>query len=142
MASRKAGASQGSVALGGQGPAHVVAAEAQLHEATGEATFRGQARLWQQANSVAAPVIVLDRERQTLVARTTDAAEPVRAVLVSAAELRSKAGKAGPACRDSGARRRSEVLRCRAQGGDARRRSGHGGGRDGNGDLGLRMKWR
>jgi lipopolysaccharide export system protein LptA len=74
----------GTVALGGQGPAHVVAAEAQLHQATYEATFRGQARLWQQGNSVAAPVIVLDRERQTLVARTTNAAEPVRAVLVSA----------------------------------------------------------
>ena len=73
------------MALGGQGPAHVVAAEAQLRQATGEVTFRGQARLWQQANSVAAPVIVLDRERQTLVARATDAAEPVRAVLVSAA---------------------------------------------------------
>jgi lipopolysaccharide export system protein LptA len=77
-----------SVTLGGQGPAHVVAAEAQLHQATSEATFRGQARLWQQANSVAAPVIVLDRERQTLVARTTNTAEPVRAVLLS-----STAGK-------------------------------------------------
>jgi lipopolysaccharide export system protein LptA len=74
----------GGVALGGLGPTHIVAAEAQLHQATNEATFRGQARLWQQANSVAAPVIVLDRERQTLVARTTDAAEPVRAVLLSA----------------------------------------------------------
>ena len=76
----------GGVTLGGQGPAHIVAAEAQLHQATNEATFRGKARLWQQANSVAAPVIVLDRERQTLVARTMDAAEPVRAVLLSAAE--------------------------------------------------------
>jgi len=80
-------AGQGSVALGGQGPAHVVAAEAQLSHAvggtTGEAIFRGRARLWQQGNSVAAPMIVLDRERQTLVARTGDAAEPVKAVLVS-----------------------------------------------------------
>jgi len=78
----------GTVALGGQGPAHVVAAEAELHHAVGgaagEATFTGQARLWQQGNSVVAPVIVLDRERQTLVARTTNPAEPVRAVLVSA----------------------------------------------------------
>jgi lipopolysaccharide export system protein LptA len=72
------------VALGGQGPAHIVSAEAQLHQATNEATFRGQARLWQQANSVIAPVIVLDRARQTLVARSTDAADPVRAVLLSA----------------------------------------------------------
>jgi lipopolysaccharide export system protein LptA len=62
----------------------VIAAEAQLHQATKEATFRGHARLWQQANSIAAPVIVLDRERKTLAARTTDAAEPVRIVLVSA----------------------------------------------------------
>ena len=71
------------VALGGQGPAHIVSAEAQLHQATNEATFRGQARLWQQANSVAAPVIVLDRARQSMVARTTDVSDPVRAVLVS-----------------------------------------------------------
>ncbi len=74
----------GGVALGGQGPAHVVSAEAQLHSATNEVTFRGQARLWQQANSVAAQVIVLDRTRQTLTAQTANAAEPVRAVLVSA----------------------------------------------------------
>jgi lipopolysaccharide export system protein LptA len=80
----KTAGSQGSVALGGQGPAHVVASEAELRQATGEATFRGQARLWQQANSIAAPVIVLDREQQTLVARTADAAVPVRAVLVTA----------------------------------------------------------
>jgi lipopolysaccharide export system protein LptA len=90
---------QGSVALGGQGPAHVISAEAQLRHAvggtTGEATFRGHARLWQQGNSVAAPVIVLDRERQTLVARTTDSSEPVRAVLLSAggAEPGKDAGK-------------------------------------------------
>ena len=76
-------AAQGSVALGGRGPAHVIAAEAQLHSASSEATFRGHARLWQQANSVTAPVIVLDRERQTLAASTRDAAEPVRVVLVS-----------------------------------------------------------
>jgi lipopolysaccharide export system protein LptA len=86
---RKPAAGQGIVALGGQGPAHVISAEAQLRHAgggaTGEATFSGQARLWQQGNSVAAPVIVLDRERQTLLARTMNAAEPVRAVLVSAA---------------------------------------------------------
>ena len=77
-------AGPGAVTLGGKGPAHVVAAEAQLHQATGEATFRGHARLWQQANSVAGPVIVLDRQRQTLVARSADPAEPVRAVLLSA----------------------------------------------------------
>lgn len=72
------------ISLGGQGPAHGVASEAEMNQASGEATFRGHARLWQQANSVAAPTIVLDRARQTLVARSTDPSEPVRAVLVSA----------------------------------------------------------
>jgi lipopolysaccharide export system protein LptA len=90
------GKKQSNAALGGQGPAHVVAAEARLHQPTGEATFKGQARLWQQANSVAAPVIVLDRLKQTLVARTTDAAEPVRVVLLSATPAEpAKGGKPG-----------------------------------------------
>ena len=75
----------GAPSMGGEGPAHAIAAEAQLHQASGEATFKGHARLWQQGNSIAAPVIVLDRTRQTLVARTTSAAEPVRVVLVSTA---------------------------------------------------------
>jgi len=83
--SAKPGASStAGVAMGGQGPAHVVASEAQLHQATGEATFRGRARLWQQANSITAPVIVLDRTRQTLVARAASAADPVRVVMLSA----------------------------------------------------------
>jgi lipopolysaccharide export system protein LptA len=77
-------AGQGDMVLGGKGPAHAIAAEAQLHQATGEVTFRGHARLWQQANSVAGPAIVLDRQKQTLVARSTDPAEPVRAILLSA----------------------------------------------------------
>ncbi len=83
---------QSAVALGGQGPAHAVSSEAQLRQATGEVTFRGRARLWQQANSVAAPEIVLDRVRETLVARTTNAAEPVLAVLLSAPVAGSAAG--------------------------------------------------
>ena len=89
----------GDVALGGKGPAHVVAAEAQLSHAAGGsgavATFRGHARLWQQANSVAAPVIVLDRQKQTLAATSADPAEPVKAVLLSAGglEMGPSAGK-------------------------------------------------
>jgi lipopolysaccharide export system protein LptA len=89
---------RGGPGFGGQGPAHVIAGEAQLHQATGEATFTGHARLWQDANSVNAPVIVLDRERQTLVARTTDGTDPVRVVLLSAADAtQAKGGKSnGP----------------------------------------------
>jgi len=71
--------------LGSQGPAHVIAAEAQLDQKTGVATFRGHARLWQQADSVAAPVIMLDRNKQTLIARTATAGDPVRVVMLRAA---------------------------------------------------------
>jgi lipopolysaccharide export system protein LptA len=81
--SRSTGKPNG-LTLGGNGPAHVIAAEALLEHATGLATFRGAARLWQQADSISAPVIVLDRARQTLAAHTASAADPVRAVLVSA----------------------------------------------------------
>ena len=83
-------AGHGDLTLGGKDPAHVVAAEAELIQpaASGSgaiATFRGHARLWQQANSVAGPVIVLDRQRQTLVATSSDPAEPVKVVMLSAA---------------------------------------------------------
>ena len=98
---RQAGASQGSTTFsgsgsgfGGTGPAHVIAAEGQMNESTGEATFRGGARLWQQANSVSAPVIVLNQHTQTLDARTSDATQPVRAVLLNAGGLPA-AGNAG-----------------------------------------------
>jgi lipopolysaccharide export system protein LptA len=86
-----AGSVHGDVALGGKGPTHVVASEAELSRTSGGsdnvATFRGHARLWQEANSVAAPVIVIDRQRQTLVATSTDPAEPVKAVLLSTGGL-------------------------------------------------------
>jgi lipopolysaccharide export system protein LptA len=88
-----AGNGAGIATLGGQGPAHIVADEAELHQATGEATFRGNARLWQQANAVTAPVIVLDRQRQTLAAQATDAGHPVKVVMVSTNEKPEDAGK-------------------------------------------------
>ena len=87
------GSGQGNGVLGGQEPAHVIAEEAQLRQSTGEATFRGHARLWQQANSVAGPLIVLDRQKQTLVVRTTDPADPVKAVLLSAGEKPGRAAR-------------------------------------------------
>jgi lipopolysaccharide export system protein LptA len=119
---------QGGVALGGQGPAHVVAAEAQLSHAVGEtgsvATFRGHARLWQQANSVAGPVIVLDRQKQTLVAHSTDPAEPVKAVLLSTGGLEpgspaSKGGGGSQLADDAGKDPRSSAPSViRVRGGD------------------------
>jgi lipopolysaccharide export system protein LptA len=85
--------SPGMPVLGAEGPAHVVSAEAQLRQSTGEATFTGDARLWQQGNSVAAPIIVLDRIKQTLVARTAKPAELVNVVLVTS--VTSAPGKPG-----------------------------------------------
>jgi lipopolysaccharide export system protein LptA len=83
------------VTLGGKGPAHVVAAEAQLNQSSGEATFRGHARLWQQTNFVSGPVIVLNQHLQTLVARSSDPAEPVRVVMLSAGGADSGKGARG-----------------------------------------------
>jgi lipopolysaccharide export system protein LptA len=80
-------AGHGDLALGGSGPSHVIANEAEFEQATGVATFKGHARLWQQANSVAGPVIVLDRQKQTLTAHSADPGEPVKAVLLSAGGL-------------------------------------------------------
>jgi lipopolysaccharide export system protein LptA len=97
------GSSSGTVGLGGQTPAHVIASEAEFRQATGEATFRGQARLWQDANSVAAPVIVLDRTKRTLAAHGTGtgtgAGDPVKLVLLSAG---GAPGTASGAKSDSG----------------------------------------
>ncbi|HEX8711365.1 MAG TPA: LptA/OstA family protein, partial [Terracidiphilus sp.] len=77
----KAHAGSGPGPLGGQAPAHVVSDEARFNQSEGEAVFRGHARLWQDANSIAAPQIVLNREKQTLQAKTTSLDEPVVAVL-------------------------------------------------------------
>ena len=56
------------------------------------ATFKGNARLWQQANSITAPVIVLDQTKQTLTAETKSR----RACAGGFGECRGdRAGKAG-----------------------------------------------
>lgn len=78
------GASKGSADFGREGPTHAIAQNAELQNSSGTATFKGNARLWQRGNSVAAPVIVLDRTKQTLMAETTSAKKPVQVVLVSA----------------------------------------------------------
>jgi lipopolysaccharide export system protein LptA len=77
-------------ALGGQGPAHVVAAEASMSRASGEAIFRGQARLWQGTNSVAAPSIELSRTHQTLNAYGEGDGAPVNAVFAMASDPKHK----------------------------------------------------
>ncbi|MGH9604644.1 MAG: EutN/CcmL family microcompartment protein, partial [Terracidiphilus sp.] len=105
--SQSGAANASAFTLGGQGPAHAVAGEAQFNQASGEATFRGRVRLWQQANSIAAPVVVLDRQRQTLVARSANPAEPVLAVLLSAGAAASTQPEAEPvSAQDVGTRGR------------------------------------
>lgn len=91
--------------LGGKGPAHAIASEAQLNQASGQATFRGHARLWQQDNSISAPLISIDKKQEALVAKCENPGEPVLAVMLGAA------GSAG-----SGKRAGSSVVRVR--GGD------------------------
>jgi lipopolysaccharide export system protein LptA len=98
----------GGNGLGGNGPVHAIAAEAELHQSTQEVIFRAadpslksQAgnlpRLWQAANSVSAPLITLNRQKQTLTAQADGAAKPVRTVLVS-----NPAPKSGPGTAESG----------------------------------------
>ncbi|MGA9587317.1 MAG: LptA/OstA family protein [Terracidiphilus sp.] len=77
-------AAKASANFGAQGPTHVIAEQAELKRSSGAATFKGNARLWQQGNSVVAPVIVLDRTKQTLTAESMDSKNPVQVVLVSA----------------------------------------------------------
>ncbi len=91
---------------GSGGPVHAVAAEAELHRATGEIIFREaahssgnvQPRLWQGTNSITAPLITLNRQKQTLAATASSAAKPVVSVLVSnsAAKPSSNAHAATP----------------------------------------------
>jgi lipopolysaccharide export system protein LptA len=95
--------------FGAQGPAHVIAQEAELQRSNGTATFTGNARLWQQGNSVVAPVIVLDQSKQTLKAETKDSRSPVQVVLVSATA--AVPGK-------QGAEKKGEPSVIRVRGGD------------------------
>ena len=75
------------MSLGGQGPAHAIAQDVQIHRATEVATFTGQARLWQQDNSICRPG---DRARPQTEDRWSRAvpisADPVRVVMLSAAK--------------------------------------------------------
>lgn len=79
------GAVSGSI-FGGQGPVHIVAQQADLQHASGDSIFRGQARMWQGANAVAAPVIELSRTEQTLKAHSESGenGQPIDTTIASA----------------------------------------------------------
>ena len=71
--------------IGGNGPTHVISNTAALDQAHGLAVFRGQARLWQGANSVSAPIIELSRNPESLKAYAEPAAtNAVTTVIASA----------------------------------------------------------
>jgi lipopolysaccharide export system protein LptA len=78
---------QPGISLGGAEPVHIVASRAHVDRATDLATFYGgqnaDARLWQGADSISAPVLELSHTRQTLSAHDVaggSAAQPVTAV--------------------------------------------------------------
>jgi lipopolysaccharide export system protein LptA len=84
---RAAAKNQDAPTLGGNGPIHAIAAEAHLHRDAAnrqELLLRSHARLWQGANSIEAPEILLDRAAATLKAKSSSPADPVRAVFLSA----------------------------------------------------------
>jgi lipopolysaccharide export system protein LptA len=69
--------------LASASPIHVTAATMTAHNSPAFALYRGNARLWQNANIIEAPSIQFDRDRRFLVAQGT-AAQPVSTVLVQA----------------------------------------------------------
>ncbi|HYX71080.1 MAG TPA: LptA/OstA family protein, partial [Terriglobales bacterium] len=75
----------GGALLASSDPIHVTARSATVRQATGVARYTGQARLWQGANVVQAPVIVFDREHRTLTAQSANG-ELVSTVFVQQSE--------------------------------------------------------
>ncbi|MGA8765255.1 MAG: LPS export ABC transporter periplasmic protein LptC [Candidatus Sulfotelmatobacter sp.] len=67
--------------LASSSPIHVTAANMTVHNSTAVAFYQGNARLWQDANLIAAPSIDFDRDRRFLTAQGTPT-QPVSTVLV------------------------------------------------------------
>jgi lipopolysaccharide export system protein LptA len=69
----------GGALLASGDPIHVTAHTMNASRATGVARYSGDARLWQGANVVAAPIIDFDRDRRTIVAQSAGGQVPARA---------------------------------------------------------------
>jgi lipopolysaccharide export system protein LptA len=67
--------------LASSSPIHVTSATMTAHNSPAIALYEGNARLWQDANIIAAPSIQFDRDHRSLLAQGT-AAQPVSTVLV------------------------------------------------------------
>ncbi|HEY0797441.1 MAG TPA: LptA/OstA family protein [Acidisarcina sp.] len=108
---RASASGHASLALGGQGPAHIVSDTATLNRGGASpkssggakdasnvnAIFRGHARLWQGSNSISAPVIELSRSPQSLKAHGENS-DPMGDQVT--ATLAAPASKDGPASVD------------------------------------------
>ncbi len=77
--------------LASASPIHVTARTMTAHKGPGVALYTGGARLWQDANIIAAPSIQFDRDRRFVTAQGTEA-QPVQTILVQAE--RNEPGKA------------------------------------------------
>jgi lipopolysaccharide export system protein LptA len=75
--------------LASSSPIHVTAASMTAHNSTATALYQGNARLWQDANLIAAPSIEFDRDRRFLTAKGTTA-QPVSTVLVQSSKAESR----------------------------------------------------
>jgi lipopolysaccharide export system protein LptA len=102
------------------GPIHAIAAEAELRQSTQEIFFRAapgkgaQARLWQAGNSVSAPLILLNRQKMTLAAQTSSAANPVRTVLVGNAPVAKSASANGSSNPSAAGPKAPSIIRMRS----------------------------
>jgi lipopolysaccharide export system protein LptA len=82
--------------LASASPIHVTSATMTAHNSPAVALYRGNARLWQDANVIEAPSIQFDRDRRFLVAQGT-ATQPVSTVLVQAKLVQPGPVQPGPA---------------------------------------------
>ena len=80
--------------LASSDPIHVTSRSMTAHRSPAVAVYRGDARLWQNANVVEAPTLQFDRDHRSLVAQagTQGSTQPVSTVLVQF----DKSGKATP----------------------------------------------
>jgi lipopolysaccharide export system protein LptA len=109
--------------LDGPGPTHIIAAQATLVRVSGDAIFRGQARLWQGTDSIAAPVIELSRAHRTLKAHGETDGGPalVNATLLSASGTVTTPGPANGGAPSTGSseltgtRRQPAVVRIKSR---------------------------
>jgi lipopolysaccharide export system protein LptA len=97
--------------LASASPIHVTAATMTAHNSPAVALYRGNARLWQDANIIEAPSIQFDRDRRFLLAQGT-ASQPVSTVLVQAKLLQPGAtqpGKAQPSLAPAGGEHKGNI---------------------------------